>query len=114
MQSKTAKAVNLIVYNPVKGSPLTYSAEPGASLFRPEITVSPVYDGKRFWFGDLILGIKGICKGDEIDAPSLKQLEYLGAGKYKYGGTEYFLEPLGDMADLEYEETAKESRQILF
>lgn len=112
--NKTTKAVNLIVYNPVKGSPLTYSAEPGASLFRPEITVSPVYDGKRFWFGDLILGIKGICKGDEIDAPSLKQLEYLGAGKYKYRGTEYFLEPLGDMADLEYEETAKESRQILF
>ncbi len=112
--NKTNHQIHLVVYNPVNNTPFTYEAEPGPLLFRPKISILPVSDGKRIWFGDLILGIKGICQGNEIDIPDLNKLEYIGSGAYKYIGTEYILQPLTDMADLEYEETLEESRQILF
>ena len=112
--NKTNRKINLIVYNPVNDLPFTYIADPGSLLFRPHFSMQPVYDGKRICSGDLILGIKGICQGNEIDTPDLNKLEYLGKGMYKYIGTEYILQPLTDMADLEYEEILEESRQILF
>ena len=112
--NKTNRKINLIVYNPVNDLPFTYIADPGSLLFRPHFSMQPVYDGKRICSGDLILGIKGICQGNEIHTPDLNKLEYLGKGMYKYIGTEYILQPLTDMADLEYEEILEESRQILF
>lgn len=112
--NKSNRKINLIVYNPVNDSPFTYVADPGPLLFRPRFSVQPVSDGKRIWHGDLLLGVRGIRQGNEIDIPDLNKLEYCGNGTYKYIGTEYILQPLTDMADQEYEETMEESRQILF
>lgn len=112
--NKTSHGIELVVYNPVEDEPFTVSVNPGILDFRIRFDIKPVFDGKRFLHGDAVLGIKGICQGEEIDAPDLEQLEYIGNGMYKYKGTSYVLEPLTDMADQEFEETIQESRQVTF
>lgn len=112
--NKTQNNIEIIAYNPVKDFPLTFTAVPGENIFKTDFDYNVLYDGKRIWHGDFILSVKGICQNNILDIPDLNTLEYIGSGMYKNTRDGYILQPLSDMSDLEYEETLKESRQILF
>lgn len=114
LSGNTKTALQIVIYNPVKDFPFTITAKPGESDLQIQFGIQPTFDGKKIMHGDMILGIKGIHQGEELDGIDLKNLEYIGDGMYKYIGTNYLLQPLTDMADLEYEETMEESRQITF
>lgn len=73
--NKTRRNLRLVIYNPVEDAPFTYTAEPGPLLFRPKISIQPKYEGRKILSGDLLLGIKGIRQGNEIDTVPLSKLD---------------------------------------
>lgn len=112
--NNTFKRIRIFCYNPFDNEPFSMFAEPGCFNWHYDYEKCPVFDGKRFWCGDRILGVRNIHSGEEIPPALINNLQCLPNYSYQDISTGFIFSPLSDMTDVEPNELYEESRQIIF